>query len=632
MTETWDSLVQNFESMKPAPYLGLVMVAAVASQWLGWKLKVPSILLLLGVGFGLGRLADPEVVLGQGILFGGVTIAVGIILFEGSLSLSVGALRELSTPVLRLCTVTVAVAWVLITAAALLVGFEVEVALLVGAILVVTGPTVIAPILRQLRPTRRVASMLRWEGIVVDPIGAVLAVLVFQGVLAGRVEAAVTQVLWSLAATVLIGFGIALSLGWVLARLMRANAIPDFLHGVVFLSSAVGALVASNALQPESGLLTVTVLGVYLGSQSDLHLEHVVEFKEHLQVLFVGALFVVLAGRVAPSDIAEVAPRAAVFVLLLLLIRPVSIYLGLWGTSATKEERSLLACMAPRGIVAAAVTSIFALEFEHSAEVAVEAGNFVRAAELQKLAAQVSELVPLVFLVIVATVAIYGLGVGRLAERLGLATTSPQGVLFVGSRRWVVEVAATLEKADITCLVVDRDYAALSGARMAGVKSEAANILSDYAVRDMELAGIGRLIACTSDDEANATAAREFAHVLGRANVYQLQRSGDEPEALPDRRRGTAGHLTATASFSPARSYEAMEDLEDRGAVAKKTRLTEEFPLSAFRERYGEEAVIMFVLDDGKLAVVTPDYEIPETGVSVVALVIGPEEPPSSDA
>lgn len=162
MTETWDSLAQTFESLKPAPYLGLVMVAAVSAQWLGWKLKVPSILLLLGVGFGLGRLADPEVVLGQDILFGGVTLAVGIILFEGSLSLSVGALRDLSTPVLRLCTVTVAVAWVLITGAALLVGFEVEVALLVGAILVVTGPTVIAPILRQLRPTRRVASMLRW--------------------------------------------------------------------------------------------------------------------------------------------------------------------------------------------------------------------------------------------------------------------------------------------------------------------------------------------------------------------------------------------------------------------------------------------------------------------------------------
>lgn len=632
MTETWDSLAQTFESLKPAPYLGLVMVAAVSAQWLGWKLKVPSILLLLGVGFGLGRLADPEVVLGQDILFGGVTLAVGIILFEGSLSLSVGALRELSTPVLRLCTVTVAVAWVLITGAALLVGFELEVALLVGAILVVTGPTVIAPILRQLRPTRRVASMLRWEGILVDPIGAVLAVLVFQGVLAGRLDRAVPQVLWSLAATVLIGFGIALSLGWALTRLMRANAIPDFLHGVVFLGAAVGALVTSNALQPESGLLTVTVLGVYLGSQPNLHLKHVIEFKEHLQVLFVGALFVILAGRVAPEEIGAIAPKAAAFIVLLLLIRPISIVVGLWGTSATREERSLLACMAPRGIVAAAVTSIFALEFAHSADVAAEEGDVERAVELTRLAAQVSELVPLVFLVIVATVAIYGLGVGRLAERLGLATSSPQGVLFVGAQPWVVDVAATLEKADVTCLVVDREYAALSGARMAGVATEAANILSDYAVRDMELAGIGRLIACTPDDEVNATAAREFAHVLGRANVYQLRRFGSDESTPRHSRREAAGHLTATTPFVPGADHAELEDLVAQGAVAKRTKLTVEFPLEAFRQHYGDRAVILFVVDDGKVDVVAGAYDIPESGVALIALVIEPEDTPAGDA
>jgi len=167
--------------LEPAPYLALVAVLAVLSQLLAWQLRLPSILLLLVTGFGLGRLVDPDAVLGRDVLFGGVTLAVGVILFEGSLSLRLRDVRDLGRPVLRLCTVTVLVAWVLITAAAWLIGFRLELALLVGAVLVVTGPTVIAPILRMLRPTRRVASLLRWEGIVVDPIGAVLAVLVFRG-------------------------------------------------------------------------------------------------------------------------------------------------------------------------------------------------------------------------------------------------------------------------------------------------------------------------------------------------------------------------------------------------------------------------------------------------------------------
>src|SRR3546814_4081592 len=137
-------------------------------------------------------------------------------------------------------------------------------------------------------------------------------------------------------------------------------------------------------------------------------------------------------------------------------------------------------------------------------------------------------MVPLVFIVIVCTVAIYGLGVGRLVERLGLANTSPQGGLFVGGQQWIVDAAKVLDESGITTLVVARDYAKLSRARMAGLTTETANILSDYAVKDMDLAGIGSLIACTDSDEVNATAAREFAHVLGRANVYQLRREETE--------------------------------------------------------------------------------------------------------
>ncbi|HET8604884.1 MAG TPA: cation:proton antiporter [Marmoricola sp.] len=601
--------------MTPEAYLAVVLVVSVAAQWLAWQVKLPSILLLLLIGFGLGRVVDPEQVLGREVLFGGVSIAVGIILFEGSMSLRLKHVRDLGRPVLRLCTVTVGIAWVLITLSAWLIGLSVQVALLVGAVLVVTGPTVLAPILRQLRPTRRVSSLLRWEGIVVDPIGAVLAVLVFQGVLIGGLGEALPQLLMAVVKTVVIAGVIAGVVGVLLEVMMRRHLIPDFLHGVTFLAAAVGAMVGADALQDQSGLVTVTVLGIFVGNRPDLHVEHVAEFKEHLQVLFVGGLFVVLAGRIEPAALLQVAPRALVFVVLLVVVvRPVSVLVGLAGTKVSRQERVLLACMAPRGIVAAAVSSIFALSFVRNAR---QSGR----PELTHLADQASQLAPLVFIVIVCTVAIYGLGVGRLAERLGLASPSPQGVLFVGDDDWVVQAARVLTESKVHSVVVSRHYRSLASARMSGLPTVTANILSDYAVKDMDLAGIGSLIACTSEEEVNATAAREFAGVLGRAHVYQLRRSLAEDRSS-DKRKAEASHLTARAPFRPALSYPEMADRVAAGMTVKRTRLTPEFTLAHFMERYGEDTVLMFVIkEEGSIDVVHEGMKLPSSGVSVVALV-----------
>ncbi|MGN6780080.1 MAG: cation:proton antiporter [Marmoricola sp.] len=611
LTEPARAVAHTVAHLDPAPYLALVLVVSVLGQILAWKLRLPSILVLLLVGFGAGRLVDPEQVLGRDVLFGGVTLAVGIILFEGSMSLRLAHVRDLGRPVVRLCTVTVAVAWVLITLSARLIGFPWGLAVLVGAILVVTGPTVLAPILRQLRPTRRVSSLLRWEGIVVDPIGAVLAVLVFQALRLGDVGQAVPELLWGVVKTVVVAFGIALALGVILEVLMRRHAIPDFLHGVTFLAAAVGGMVAADAVQDQSGLVAVTVLGVYVGNRPDLHVEHVAEFKEHLQVLFVGALFVVLAGRIQPGELLDAAPEAVLFTaLLILVVRPVSVLLGLVGTKVSRQERILLACMAPRGIVAAAVSSIFALSIASAAQDQPGLGA---------LAADAGRLIPVVFIVIVLTVAVYGFGAGRLAERLGLASPSPQGVLFVGDQDWVVQAAAVLTESEIATLVVSRDYRSLAGARMSGLPTVTANILSDYAVKDMDLAGIGTLIACTSEEEVNATAAREFAHTLGRANVWQLRRARTEDRSS-DNRRAEAPHLTARPPFDPPLSYAELEDAVAAGMTVKRTPLTRAFTLTDFRERY-PGAVLLFTVRDGTIEVVRQGARLPRSGVAVIALV-----------
>lgn len=637
MQHFWETLTDALASLDPAGYLALVAVVAILAQWIAWRIKVPSILVLLVIGFAMGLLVSPDEVLGRDVLFGGVTLAVGVILFEGALTLRFRDVRDLGRPVFRLCTVTVAIAWALITLSAWLIGFEWEIALLVGAILVVTGPTVIGPILRTLRPTRRVASLLKWEGIVVDPIGAVLAVLVFQGVLLGRGGDALPQLIGTLLLTIGIAAVLGIGLGVGLEQLVKHHAIPDFLLGVSFVGTAVGALVVSNAIQSESGLLTVTVLGIYLGNRKDLHLRHVEEFSEHLQVLFVGVLFVILAGRIAPAELVAVLPRALLFVLLLVVVvRPASVLLGLLGTRVTREERHLLSFMAPRGIVAAAVTSIFGLEFmsaaERTMEEAVQATGddaealTQRAANLYQLAGQATELVPLVFLVIVFTVALYGLGVGRLAERLGLATTSPQGVLFVGGQKWVLDLAVALKEAGIGTTVVTSEYEKTAKARRVGVEAVLANILSEFAVKDLDLAGTKSLIAATSVDEVNFTAAREFANSLGRANVFQLPRD-ENPAGTSSSRTEAAGHLTARTCFAPARTNAQLKELVADGHTVKHTKLTKKFTLKDFQAKWGPDTVLMFVLDDGEVNVITGGTKVPQTDVSIIALVPGEPMP-----
>ena len=634
MSDLVRNVMQIADAMGPAGYLVLVMGIGVLCQWLAYLLRVPSILLLLIVGFGLGQVVSPDEILGRELLFAGVTLTVGIILFEGGLSLRIRHLEGVRVSVWRLCTVTVLIAWALITITAWSIGFDLRVSLLVGAILVVTGPTVISPILRTLRPTRRVTSLLRWEGIVVDPIGAVLALLVFRGIVTGALPA----VLLDLTKTLVVGFGLAAALGLPLAALMRRNAIPDFLHGVGFLAVAMTALVVANAIQPESGLLAVTVLGVYLGNQADLRLQRVSEFKEHLQILFVGTLFVILAGRVQPSDLVAAAPRAAIFVaVLVLVVRPVSIWLGLLHSPASREERTLLMFMAPRGIVAAAITSIFALEMSHAADALQQRANATgspggplhdRAVTLAGLAAQADQMVPLVFITIVATVAIYGFGVGRLAERLGLASSTPQGILFAGTSPWIVQAAQGLKEAGIHTLVIDRNYRELAAARMAGVPTVTANVLSQYAVEDMDLPGLGNFIADTGDDEANATAARELAHVFGRAHVFQLVREDSNGRA-PSARRDPARHLVAQHAFVPPVSRTALAERMDAGLSVRRVTLSDEFTLDHFQTRYGDQAVIMFVIDDGKIQVAHEDRPLPESDTTLIALVPARTEVPA---
>jgi NhaP-type Na+/H+ or K+/H+ antiporter len=602
-------------------YLVGVPLLGIAAQWLAWRLRLPAILLLLGCGVALGQLIDPDTLLaavtggdrenGPRLLFPVVSLAVAVILFEGGLSLRYHELTYSGPVVFRLVTIGAVVTWVLTALAAkFALELSTQIAVLIGAILVVTGPTVVGPLLRHVRPTKRVGSIAKWEGIVIDPIGALLAVLVFEQVLAVEQAPTLTRVglalLWCAAIAVVLGSVAA----WLLVEATRRYLLPDYLQGVTFLAVALGAFAASNWLQAESGLATVTLLGIVLANQRKISVRHVVEFNEHLGVLLISCLFVVLGSRLNVNEIWSLGWGGAMLLLLLVVVvRPLAVLAATIGTATTLAERAFLAFLAPRGIVAAAVASVFALKV---ATISGEEG---------RLAAQAQQLVPITFLVIVGTVAIYGLCAGPLARKLGLADSDPQGLLIAGASGWIRAVAQVVKDEGIAVLLLDTNVSHVSEARMAGLSAECMNILSEPVQNELDLSGIGRLLAMTPNDEVNIMAARELTPLFGRANVYHLPSSSDK-----EGRSALAAHLRARPLFGYEMTYSDIEGRTARGAIVKKTKLSDEFTWQDFLNLYGPTARLMFVLT-GKNAITicTADQPVePKRGQIVVALVDPP--------
>lgn len=581
-----------------------IITLGIAAEWLAWRLSLPSILLLLIFGFLAGPVTgflDPDAMLGD-LLFPIVSISVAVILFEGGMSLKLRELRHIRDTVRNLITIGALLTWVLTALAAhLLLDLMPGPAVLLGAILVVTGPTVIVPLLRQVRPVASVASTLKWEGILIDPIGAMLAVLVFEAILAGGVGEATTVAFVGLTRTILIGGALAAAGALTLVVLMDRAWVPDFLENPLSLMIVVAAFAISNTLQPESGLLAATLMGVMLTNQSRVDVRHIIEFKENLRVLLISSLFIILAARLQLSDLRAIGPAHLAFLgVLMLLVRPLIVAVSTLGTTLSLRERAMIAWIAPRGIVAAAVASIFALEL-------AEAGY-----------ARADELVSITFVVIIGTVLIYGISAYPVARLLGVAQPDPQGVLIVGAHAWARVIASELLGEGVTVRLVDSNYGNVSAARMAGLPVYYGSALSESALDRIDLPGIGKLLALTANDEVNSLTALHFSRIFGTDQVYQLP-----PEGSDGGPRDILSHsLRGRLLFDERATYENLTQRFDAGAQLKSTNLTETFDYERFKERY-PDAVLLFVIEgDGRLSVFTED-DPPEPGPGdkVIAIV-----------
>ena len=538
------------------PTLAVIVGTGMAAQWIAWRTQIPSIIALLIAGLLLGPVTgviDPDELLG-GNLFPLVSLSVALILFEGGLDLPPRELRNTGIVVRRLITVGAVISFLIgWYASREIFGISNQAAIVLGAVLVVTSPTVVGPLLRFVRPAGTTGPILRAEGVLIDPIGATAALLAFEIVLLDGANEAILKVAGILALTIVAGAGIGLLAAFVLDEALRRFLIPDQLIVPITFAFVVATFVAANEVQEESGLLTVTVLGMYLARRDTSTVRHVLEFSESLRTLLISALFILLAARIEADALRDVLLPALGFLAVMVLIaRPLTVLVSTVRTSLTWRERVFLMAMAPRGIVAAAVSAIFAIRMEAEG------------------VADADKIVPIVFLVIIGTIVVYGFFAGPAARFLGLAEAQATGVLIAGAHATSRGIALQLKEHGIKSLLVDTDPYNVTRSISSGLAARRLNILTEDAAHNLDLRGIGRLMAFTSNDEVNALATARFAREFGRREVFQLspgkRRSGETgvPSEYLGRQIGIDGVTYST--------------IDDRARQGWKARSTEAGP------------------------------------------------------
>lgn len=580
--------------------MAAVLAAGTFCQWFAWRVKIPAILPLLAAGFLAGPIfgwLHPQQELGS-LYFPVISLSVAIILFEGALTLTWNEVRTVASTVRNLLIVGSLITWgASAVAAHYLLGLPWDLSLLFGALIIVTGPTVIAPLVRNVRPTAKISSILRWEGIIIDPIGAMVAVLVFEYIAASGAE----NPLIGFIRIVAIGTILGLVGGYVLAYLVRRFLVPDYLRDVSVLTSVLAIFAISNTFAAESGLLAVTVMGIYMANTDLRQLREIWYFKERLSVLLISTLFILLAANVTMNDLMLLDWRAfALLAIVLFIIRPIGVQLSALGSDLTRNERTFLSWIAPRGIVAAAVSSLFVFEL-------IEFGY-----EEARL------LSPLVFLIIVGTVLIQGSTAKPFARMLGVSEADPQGFLLMGATPFSCALAESLQNAGFLVRLIDSNQQNVIQARLRGLDVEYGNLLSSFVEETLEIDGIGHLLALTSNDEANALACQHFEDEFDSENVYQLQPSRPTGKQH-SRNMAPLGRLL----FTEEATYSRLAELIEQGAIIKRTPLTERFTLQRYHEQYGTNALVLMAIQGKRVHIFSSDQPFePQQGWELVSLVM----------
>lgn len=562
--------------------LSVIGLVATACQWFAWWIKLPAIVFLLMAGIVLGPLTgylNPDALFGD-LLFPFVSLSVAIILFEGSLTLKFDQIRGLQQVVRNMLTIGVAVIWTIITLAThYLLHFDWSLSLLFGAIMVVTGPTVIVPMLRTVRPNATISNILKWEGIAIDPIGAILAVLVFEFILLGQGSghASLGHTFLMFGETLIIGTALGAVTAYLLGLLLRHHLIPEYLHNVAALTLVFGVFTLSNQLTEESGLLAVTVMGLWLANMKDVDVEDILDFKESLSVLLISGLFILLAARLDFDQFTALGwGGVGVFLVIQFIARPIKVWVCTYRSSLTWQEKSLISWIGPRGIVAAAVSALFAIRLQ---EIGVENADL---------------LVPLSFTIIIGTVLLQGATAKILARQLGVAEPESKGFLILGANPVARAIATALNNAGYRTLLTDSSWTNTRTARMEGLNCYYGNAVSQHADRHLDLIGLGNLLALTPQRELNVLAGLRYRNEFGHPHLFTISTEKDAGNDDGNRRR-TKQH--ARVLFGDKISFATLASKLAQGATIKQTKLSDSFDYEVYQAQYGKNTTPLFAID-----------------------------------
>ena len=592
---------ETLGALNPVTAIALVGAIGVGSQWIAWRLRMPAIVLMLVAGILIGPVLgifDPARDIGP-LMGPMISIAVAIILFEGGLSLNFHTLQDAVGGVRRLVYIGAPLGW-LMSALSLhyVAGLSWSSAAVFGGIMIVTGPTVIAPLLRTARLSRRPATLLQWEAILNDPIGALAAVLAFEVVIALNTATTASEAMLELfiGAAVATAAGVAAGIG--LSRAFKRGWVPEYMKVPVLFALLLGVFAASDAVLHESGLLAVTIMGIVIANSKLPSYEEMRRFKEHATVLLVSGVFILLAAGLDVEALSNLDWRAAVFVAVVVLVaRPATVFISLIGSGIPFREKLLVALTGPRGVVLVAVAGLFgerllSLGFEDAALIA-----------------------PLAFALVAVTVVVNGFTLAPFARLLGLTGADTPGVVIIGGSDWTTQLAEVLKKVDIPVLMTDPNFIRLRKARAAGIDTFSGDILSEAAEQRVELVSYATLIAATENDAYNTLVTTDLAPEFGRENVFQVMREKSESSRhqLPRTLGGRPLGLDAT--------HTELRQLVAEGWQFRSTRLSEEFTLEDWRNESPDARLLAQITTGGEIKFMRKNEEFKGgAGIQVIAL------------
>ena len=564
--------------------IALVGVLGIGAQWVAWRTGWPAIVLMLAAGFLAGPvlgIMDPERAFGD-LLEPMISIGVALILFEGGLSLDFREFRKYGGGVWRLVVFGVPLGWFFGSLAGYYVaGLVWPVAILFAGILVVTGPTVVIPLLRQSAVQQRPAALLKWEAIVNDPFGALCAVIAYEyfrstSVTGGTAYDVVPEIAIAAGIAGLIGFGAA----WVIAWSFPRGLVPEFLKVPMLLVAVVGTFVLCNMIEHEAGLLAVTVMGIALANMHVSSLRSIHPFKQNIAVLLVSGIFILLSAGLDINQLRQFEWQFGLFLLaLLFVVRPATVLISLLFSDVPWNERLFLAWIAPRGIVLVAICGLFALRLE---DLGYADGTI---------------LVGLSFAVVVTTIVAHGFTIDIVARLLKVKGASRPGMLIVGSTPWTVALAKQMHDMDTPVMLVDTSWQRLKLARAAGLPTYHGEILNEATEHNIDLTPYQALIAATDNEAYNTLVCSEFAPEIGTDRVYQLGETQEDSD-----HRAIPASLRGRALFTTGFGVDDVHQRQQEGWVFRRTKLSEKFDVEDAREKLPEASSMLLLLEpDGEM-------------------------------